>query len=154
MEVRALNESETQALQEGFAFAAQYIGQEHPFSDAQAQELYDAILGAEPDVGNFQIATGLVFGEMIITNEPFEWVRIIDEYGEETGLCHKDVTVVCHPISMIQKRLSRREQVDMKQLRDATLGTLEEMISSGSYLPRWAASCGEAVPLSNPKAGK
>ena len=153
MGVRALTECETQALQEGFALAAQYIGQEAPFSDAQAQELYDAILDAEPDGGN-SIATGLVLGEMIITNGPFDWVRIVDEYGEETGLCHKDVTVVCHPISMIQKRLSRREQVDMKQLCDATLGVLDEMIASGNYLPRWAASCGEAVPLSTPKAGK
>lgn len=133
MLIRSLNPAEAQALQDGLALASRLIGKTPPFSGAQVQALYDAILEDGEGQEATRIALGLAFGEMIVGMGCADWVRIADEYGEETGLRHKKATVVCHPISMIDKRISGREPVDVVKLCSDTIKALEDMVTSGKY---------------------
>lgn len=126
MEIRELNQEEASARDGGVALAAEYLASNPPFSPRQVQALYDAILEHDPEHEEAQIALGIVFGEMIAAKAGYRWMRIIDEYGAETGLCHGAALVTCFPISMLQKRISRREAIDLVELRDATIATVEE----------------------------
>ncbi|MDZ7628569.1 MAG: DUF3806 domain-containing protein [Parvularculaceae bacterium] len=103
--------------------------------EAQAR-LYDAIRTDHPDNVEALVAVGLAFGETIAQKAGFEWVRVKNEYGEETALAPKGIEVACHPISMLQKRIAVREPVAITELRDATIKIVEELASSGKYRKR------------------
>lgn len=82
------------------------------------------------------IATGIAFGELISRKAGYDWVRVIDEWGSETCLSPKGWDGTCHPISMIQKRTARREDIDMGELRDDTIRTVQKRIDAGLVGPR------------------
>jgi hypothetical protein len=44
--------------------------------------------------------------------------------------------VACYPISMIQKRIAADEQVDLAELRDETIGIIEQRAREGYYEER------------------
>lgn len=129
MEIRDLNWEEARARDDAVVLAAQYLASDPPFSARQVQALYDAVLEQDPGDEEAQIALGIVFGEMIAAKGGYRWVRIIDEYGAETGLCHGAAKVTCFPISMLQKRISRHEAIDLVELRDATIAAVDEAAS-------------------------
>ena len=64
-----------------------------------------------------------------MTHGEFEWVRVIDDYGEETCVAAKGFCAFCAPISMIQKRIQRGDLPDFAAMRDATIVTFEEQIT-------------------------
>lgn len=103
------------------------------FTVSDLQRAYDDVVENHPDHPKFQIALGIAFGEIIVREENYEWVRVIDEYGEETALSPKDVNVACFPISMIQKRLTSRARVTILDLVAETINTVEKMRESGNY---------------------
>lgn len=136
MEIRPLNAEEQSALTEMFELAARLVDHTLPLSSEEAQELYDVLLQDKPDFPAAKVAVGLVFGDFLVRRGACDWVRVTDAQGAETGLCLKGWEVVCFPISMIQKRLHRDEVIDLSQLVDATITSLNEMAATGDYKAR------------------
>src|SRR5207249_4356726 len=99
----------TLALEQGLDFAAKIARANRPLTFAQVQDLYDGYVAEQIDDADAILALGLSFGQLLINEERFEWVRCLDEFGEETSLAYEGVAIYVHPISMIQKRLERRE---------------------------------------------
>ncbi len=132
--IRNLTDDEKCALNEGLALAANLVAGNLPLSVEQMQELYNALLETKSEKAI--IAAGLSFGQLIADKAGFEWVRVSDEWGEETSVSPPGVRLFCSPVSMIQKRLNRSEAVDIGALRDATISSLMQMIESGEYQPR------------------
>lgn len=136
MKISGLTVEQAQAVDEAIALAADYLATDPPFSPVEVQRLYDAVARDHSEHIDAQIAVGMAFGEMIIGKADYEWVRVSDEHGEETALCHRAAAVTCFPISMLQKRISKREAVDLVELRDATIAALEEAVTNGDWQPR------------------
>jgi hypothetical protein len=133
MKISGLTVEQAQAVDEAIALAADYLETDPPFSSVEVQRLYDAVARDHPENVEAQIAVGMAFGEMIISKADYEWVRASDGYGEETALCHRTAAVTCFPISMLQKRISKREEVDLAELRDATIAVVEEAVTNGGW---------------------
>ena len=136
MKISGLTVEQAPAVDEAIALAADYLATDPPFSPDEVQTLYDVVARERPHHVDAQIAVGIAFGEMIIDKTDYEWVRVSDEYGDETALCHRTAMVTCFPISMLQKRISKREEVDLVELRDATIATLEEAVTKDNWQPR------------------
>jgi len=136
MRISGLTIEQAQALGEAIALAADYLATDPPFSPVEVQRLYDAVVRDHSEHVDAQIAVGMAFGEMIIGKADYEWVRVADEYGEETALCHRAAAVTCFPISMLQKRISKREEVDLVALRDSTIAVVEQAVANGDWQPR------------------
>lgn len=133
MDIRLLTEEEDQACAEALQLASRSLNVPLPLSIIQVQRLYDTILSDFPEDPKAQITIGIAFGETIVAKAGYEWVRVTDDYGSETALAPVGLGLACYPISMIQKRLNAREAVLVDELRDATIETVNGMISSGKY---------------------
>ena len=133
MEIRQLNEEERLALVDGLALASRLIGEPQPFSIEQIQSLYNIVCDEHAENLEAQIAVGLAFGEAIADITGYEWVRVKDEWGEETSLSPAGLRVACHPISMIQKRIAKKEAVDLVKFRDGIIETIQNRAGSEGY---------------------
>lgn len=136
MEIRELNSEEVAALKQGLNLAAKLVGQPLPLTVYAVQELYDSLRQSDTDFAEAGIALGLSFGQLIADEVGYEWVRVSDEYGEETGLSPIGARLFCAPISMIQKRLKSGENVNLVELRDETIRVISSRAKSGEYQPR------------------
>ncbi len=136
MKISGLTVEQAQAVAEAIALAADYLETDPPFSPVEVQRLYDAVARDRSDQVEARIAVGMAFGEMIVDKAGYQWVRVSDEYGEETALCHRAAAVTRFPVSMLQKRLSRREEVDLVELRDSTIAVVEDAVADGNWQPR------------------
>lgn len=136
MEFKNLNEAERAALDEGLSLASRLINSPRPLRSNHVQELYDALLADEQSYPKAEIALGLSFGELIAETTNFEWVRISDQYGDETCLSPKGIQLICSPISMIQKRLSAGEKIDLDALVLDTRKIVLEQIEKTHYAER------------------
>jgi hypothetical protein len=126
--VRGLNAEEKVALEAGLDLAARIAGASRPLSLAQVQALYDGFLEEGITDTDSIIALGLAFGDDMVRHGGLIWVRVIDEYGDETCVSAPHHIVDAAPISMIQKRLNRKEDVDLLALRAATLQAIERQV--------------------------
>jgi hypothetical protein len=123
--LRALTADEKAALQAGLDLAARLARGPLPLSLGQVQVLYDSLLERDADPDEV-IAVGLAFGDLVVRQPELEWARIEDEYGSETCVAVVGRMTNCAPISMIQKRVKRREDIDIAELRDGTVSMLRE----------------------------
>jgi hypothetical protein len=130
-EYRTLNTEELNALEQGLALAASMAGMASELSMQQVQSLYDKALRKKPSDDEL-IAIGLAFGQQIIAKTGFAWVRISDQWGDETCVGPVGRSLHCAPISMIQKRLDRRDREDLETLA-VTLARhmLEDIVVGG-----------------------
>lgn len=133
---RELTVAEVEALEAALSFAARIARVERPLSLEQVQDLYDGFLEEEIDDADAIMALGLSFGQCLISSGPFEWVRVTDEYGEETSVAVIGATIYIHPISMIQKRLADREKIIVEQLCNDSLSHLGALVDKGNYSTR------------------
>jgi Domain of unknown function (DUF3806) len=133
---RELTVAEVEALEAALSFAARIARVERPLSLEQVQDLYDGFLEEEIDDADAIMALGLSFGQCLISSGPFEWVRVTDEYGEETSVSVAGATIYIHPISMIQKRLADGEKVIVEQLCNDSLSHLGALVDKGNYSTR------------------
>ncbi len=133
IEARTLTSDELLSRDQAIELAAHLAGAESPLADVQAQTLYDIILRDYPFDERAQIAVGTAFGCMIAKKSGFDWARISNEYGEETGLIHCNFAMICFPINILQKRIADRTNIDLVALCDATIDAMEEMAATGNY---------------------
>ena len=135
--LRPLSSDEIAARDTGLALAAQLVDASLPLRIDQVQALYDALLAERVDGdGDASIALGLAFGEQIVSMAAFEWMRVTDEYGDETCVSPPGKEIFCAPISMIQKRLKRREAIDVARLRDEMIAVIQSRIDEEAVADR------------------
>ena len=132
-EFRGLTSEERAALDSGLSLASSLVNAAPPLTAAHVQDLYDTLSGQYQEFGEGIIAAGLAFGELLAQKAPLEWVRVKDEFGEETVLAVPGLKVFCSPISMIQKRIKGSEQISITELCDAMASELQRMAASGEY---------------------
>ena len=82
------------------------------------------------------MAVGIAFGELIKNAADYEWVWCEDEYGSGLSVAPVGYDGVSHPVSMIEKRIARREHVNIADLRDDTIWTVQSRIADGRCAPR------------------
>ena len=133
MEIRNLNAEELTALTEGFRLLTKFTNEEQPLSFSSLQDVYDTIILDNIDYPELIISLGLGFGQKYIETGRYEWVRVSDEYGEETVVSPKGYRAIVSPISMIQKRLERDEALDLQPFFNTIDKSVMEMIESGKY---------------------
>jgi hypothetical protein len=121
LKISPLDSARRLALEAGLDFAARFAGAPRPLSTETVETLYNAFLAEQIDDNDAVIALGLSFGETFLAHGDFEWVQVVDEYGDETCLALTGKTLFCAPISMIKKRLARGERPDIRLLREATI---------------------------------
>jgi hypothetical protein len=129
---RPLTDAERNAREVALNYAARIVGCERPLPDEQLQYLYDGFRREKISETKAIIALGLSFGESLTLHADLEWIRVIDEYGEETCLSPPGLTYYISPISMIQRRLARDETIDIAQLCQDTVGTIQDEIAGGN----------------------
>ncbi len=115
--------------------AARLVGAVRPLTTAQVQALYDMLVTEEAG-DEAVIALGLAFGEQIVRVSGLEWARISDEYGDETCVAVRGREIFCAPISMIQKRIRRKERVEVGSLRDEMIAIIRKKIDEGQVADR------------------
>ena len=136
LQIRALNADEEAARLSALALAERLAGDVGPLSVDQVQAVYDALLRRQDRSIEIQIAVGIALGELIRVKSDCEWVRVTDEYGSETSLAPMGLHGACHPISMIQKRLSNEDEIDIAELRDRTIALIAQRVSEGGWAAR------------------
>ena len=124
MEIRNLNAEEISALSDGLNMAGRMLNYEGSIPANKVQELYDYFLNNGREFEEGVIALGLAFGALFIDGGGYEWARVSDEYGDETVVRINGKKLFCSPISMIQKRLDRREAINIQELYQDTVEAL------------------------------
>ncbi|MCX7358360.1 MAG: DUF3806 domain-containing protein [Alphaproteobacteria bacterium] len=133
---RALTPDERGAMEAALHLAAKLANEPLPLGFAQVQRLYDAMLAQTERDEDEVIALGMAFGAAINERARFDWVRVSDQWGDETcvGPPHKTIHVA--PISMVQKRLVRNEVIDLEQFADSVIGSVKSKIA-GNQTDSW-----------------
>jgi uncharacterized protein DUF3806 len=139
LEIRALTIEEEEARREALQMAARLVGGTPPLTVREVGELYIVLRDQYPDFLEGQIAVGIAFGELIAANSGYEWIRVTDEHGSETALSPPGLQGCCHPISMMQKRIKERADIDIAQTINATIQVIEERVRSGQWAARKSA---------------
>ena len=122
--LRALTAEETAALEAALNLAARLAKAPRPLHMTQVQRLYDDFLAKGVTDEDPIIALGLAFGAHLVDDGTLVWAGTIDAYGEETVVAPPHHISVAPPISMIQKRLARKEGADLAQLRTTIMRTI------------------------------
>jgi len=136
-EIRPLTVAEVEALEAGLNLASRLADAPRPLRSDQIEALYNLIYGSDARKTDHIIAVGLAFGDDLLRHGAFEWVRVIDDYGDETCVAIPGLSVYCAPISMIQKRLSRGELPGFVELRKATISSMEDMVTTKTEERDW-----------------
>jgi hypothetical protein len=124
-ELRRLNPGEVEALNAALKGAAQVTRANRP-TVADLQRVYDDALQKRQTSEELNIVIGLALGALIVDGKEFEWARVIDDLGDETGIAVIGKMLHASPISMISTRLNRGERANLAELKDTTVKRLRE----------------------------
>lgn len=129
-EIRDLNADEREWLGKGLELAAQLMGREPPITIGDVQDLYDGMLERREPDANAAVALGVAFGELVRMEGAFRWVRLKDEFGEETCVAGPADSAgnraFIAPVSMLRKRLKADQPADLAVLRDDAAKALRQ----------------------------
>jgi len=117
VKIRKLSSDEIVALNDGLALAGKLLNKRLPLSVSDVQNLYDYFVSSGSEFQEGSIGLGLSFGQLIVDSGKFEWVRVEDKYGEETVVSPIGSMTICAPISIIQKRIERKEDINIESLK-------------------------------------
>jgi hypothetical protein len=130
--MRPLNSEEVAAREAALDLAAHVVDVPRPLTMDDVQALYGALLDVDQPPAQALIAAGLGFAEQVVAASDFEWAYTLDdEFGQHTCVAAPKNKIYCSPVSMIQKRLERRERLDLAELRDDTIATIRRRIKEG-----------------------
>jgi Domain of unknown function (DUF3806) len=129
---RALTPDEIGAMEQALQLASRLAKKSLPLGFGDVQQLYDSMLKQFERDADEVIALGIAFGAAINERADFEWVRVSDQWGEETCVGPPHKSVHCAPISMVQKRLNRQEQIDLKSLADTVIDSILRKLADGN----------------------
>lgn len=133
MEIRSLNTEEVSALNDALQMVSKFTSEQLPVSFSGLQRTYDDLLSWDKEYVELEISIGISFGQKFIETGRYEWVRVSDEYGEETVVSPKGFRTIISSISMLRKRLERNEAVKLKDFFRSVDSSIVEMIETGKY---------------------
>lgn len=74
---------------------------------------------------------GCVLGRIMVDNIPgLDWALVEDEYGADMCLRYADTSLCVFPLTMIAKRIERREEVSVAQLYEQTRAHIERVANA------------------------
>jgi hypothetical protein len=74
------------------------------------------------------LAVGVAMGRVMAKNIPgLDWWVVVDEFGRDLCLRYRATTLRINPVSMISKRVSRKEIPNIAALFDATKAGVEKL---------------------------
>jgi hypothetical protein len=74
------------------------------------------------------LAVGVALGRVMATNIPgLDWWAVVDEFGRDLCLRYEQTTLRVNPVTMISKRVSRNEKVDVMELFQSTKLEIERL---------------------------
>lgn len=88
----------------------------------------------EPDETWKLQALGIALGDALAQKLMLDWVTVDDEYGRDPALNWPGMSIYCHPMTMISKRIEAGDKVDVREMLDSTCDMLNEMAFSGRYI--------------------
>ena len=133
MEIRELNTEELEALELSLKMISKFTREPRPVSFSGLQRAYDDLISFDKKYDQLEISLGISFGQKFVDTGRYEWVRVSDDYGEETCISPKELMINVAPISMIQKRIEDNLNVDFRELFDETDKVVKDLIESGDY---------------------
>lgn len=133
MEILELTADQQSGLNRLLDSAASLTEEDRPLPIEEVQALYDVALEEFADDVHVKYLVGVAFGEAIVTMTDYEWVRVKDDYGEETSLAPPGLRVVIHPVTIITKRIEKGESIDLRDLRDRIIEDIEAGRDSNKY---------------------
>jgi hypothetical protein len=81
--------------------------------------------------GEGVMAVGVAMGRIMATNiAGLDWWVVEDEFGRDVCLRFRATTLRVNPVSMISKRVSRKERPDILRLFEETKAKIEELAKS------------------------
>ncbi len=147
MEILPLTIEHQKHREESLALAARLIDTPPPFPVHKVQALYDVVLREFPTNHDAIGAIGFAFGEFFVRRGTFEWATVDDQWGSEPSIAWIGYDAVAHPLLMMRKRIEREEQIDLSQLIDDTVWTIESRFGKGEVGIREAALPAPPTPL-------
>ena len=133
MEIRDLNIQEMEALELSLKMISKFTREPRPVTLSVLQRAYDDLISFEKKFPQLEISLGISFGQRFVETGRYDWVRVSDEYGEETCVSPKGLKINVAPISMIQKRIDDKLNVDFRELFDETDKVVKDLIASKEY---------------------
>lgn len=116
-------------MEAALLLAARMAKEPLPLGFETVQQLYDSMLKQTERDEEEVIALGIAFGAAINARARLDWVRVSDQWGEETCVGPPHKTIHCAPISMVQKRLNRDERIDLEQLANTVIATIQSKVT-------------------------
>jgi hypothetical protein len=89
--------------------------QAHRFASSQTYELQ---------------CMGIVLGDAFVQDMGFHWVMVSDELGRDPALQYRNTSVLIYPLTMLSKRVERREEVDVFDLYNSAASKAQELIDA------------------------
>ena len=83
--------------------------------------------------GDEVIAFGTALGDVLAASLGLQWIRYIDEHGEDLALLYPGTSTVIFPRSMILKRVADGRTVEFEVLFRAVSADVKKMAKSGDY---------------------
>ena len=136
IEFKKLSTDEKNNLVRTLSYSARIAGKDGALSISDVNSLYASFIEEQIQDAGARIALGIAFGQLFADRGDFEWVRVSDEYGEETALAVVGKKITIFPISMIQKRLENRDKLNIESLIIETEMEVDNLIESGNYQSR------------------
>jgi hypothetical protein len=133
--ISRLNAEQLLKLEDARKLAASLCDRLPPLSAAEVQVLFDVVVELHVDHPGAVEALGVVFGDMFTGSADFEWAWVEDDWGGEPSIVRIGYDGICHPLSMIEKRISRSERTSLLALREATVAMIDAMIADGRCAP-------------------
>lgn len=93
------------------------------------QRLVDGNFIPKEDIMDQQVL-GLVLGDVMAQNLNLKWIIIDDKIGHSRALRFKDTQPIFFPITMISKRMTAKEKVNIQALYDPVAAEVEKLVAS------------------------
>lgn len=97
----------------------------------QVQTLYDAAIKERLQDDDKLTAIGSAFGQQIVEQWGFDWVRVLAEWGEETVIAPHGKSISVLPISMIKEKIANRESADLASLATLVAERIKSLLDDG-----------------------
>ena len=79
-------------------------------------------------------ALGLAFGRIFIElHDDYSWCMVEDEYGRDPAIRYKQTSVLIFPLTIISKRIEKREIVDVQEMFAKLQATLDDLHAKNFY---------------------
>lgn len=76
---------------------------------------------------------GVVLGDVFVLNQGMEWITFEDESGRDLAVRVPDRRIYLLPLTMISKRIERREKFNLVELYEGAVAQVEKMKQSDEY---------------------